>query len=114
MAIVSVKGQTGGGKKVVTGSLTGNGTETQTITGLTFEPTSAVIVLHGTTVAANMVLAASKIGGILYVALRSDGGLGYIAANCTFTYSAGTLSIYSGNAGYLFTSGKTYRYVLTE
>ena len=109
MAIVNVQGQTGGGKRFIIGSLTGNGTNTQTISDLAFEPKNISIVLAQST-AATVVCEAYLIGG--YKSCNWTNGMK--TPNGTFSYNAGVLSVYSGNSGIFFENAKQYNYILTE
>lgn len=113
MAVVGILGQTGGGgKRIVTGTFTGNGATSQSITGLSFEPTQICIFADSAASSTNQILAASLIDGVSKSSIRSSSNTGAIGP-FTFSYSAGTLSMSYG-VTYVFASDITYRYILAE
>ena len=101
----------GGGKKVVTGSFLGNNTNTQSITGLMFEPVNIVIYLTQVYAATSAVGYMGCIDGNYTVAQAN--GMAVSSGNL-FAYAGGTLTMTLSSLGYKFDYNKTYRYILTE
>lgn len=100
-----------GGKKVVTGSFTGNGTRYASITGLDFEPTNFIIEAYSLTTYTAFslcVIDGNKAG------FYNASSAAQFSTVFTYSYSGGTLSLDTGSSVYLFGNGVTYRYILTE
>ena len=91
------------GAKVATGTLTGNGSKTVTVTGLDFTPQNVMMVLQ-TNVGAGA--AAVVVDGSIWSYSN-----GYGTRTATITYTNGGFSVTDSSKSYAFYSGHAWKWI---